>query len=47
MEVKEIDINTEKIKGYEICTKKIQHLIFWWSYHSDLLYITENGFGYY
>ena len=38
MQVKEIDINTGKIKGYGICQKKVQNLIFRWSYHSDLLY---------
>ena len=39
MQVKEIDINTGKIKGYGICKKKVQNLIFRWSYHSDLLYV--------
>ena len=38
MQVKEIDINTGKIKRYGICKKKVQNLIFRWSYHSDLLY---------
>ena len=39
MQVKEIDINTGKIKGYGICKKKkVQNLIFRWSYHSDLLW---------
>ena len=38
MQVKKIDINTRKIKGYGICKKKVQNLIFRWSYHSDLLY---------
>ena len=44
MQVKEIDINTGKIKGYGICKKKVQKLIFRWSYHSDLLYILKNHF---
>ena len=39
MQVKEIDINTGKIKEYGICNKKVQNHIFRWSYHSDLLYI--------
>ena len=38
MQVKEIDINIGKIKRYGICKKKVQNLIFRWSYHSDLLY---------
>ena len=37
MQVKEIEIDTGKIKGYGIF-KKIQNLICRWSYHSDLLY---------
>ena len=45
MQVKEIDINTRKIKGYGICnkTKKVQNLMFRWSYHSDLLYSLLSG----
>ena len=39
MQVKDINIDTGKIKGYGICKKKVQNLIFRWSYHSDLLYI--------
>ena len=39
MQVKEIDIDTGKIKKYGICNnKKVSNLIFRWSYHSDLLY---------
>ena len=46
MQVKEININTGKIKGYEICKKKkeVKNLIFRWSYHSDLLYSFFNDF---
>ena len=36
MQVKEIDINTGKIKRYGICTKKSTKSPFRWSYHSDL-----------
>ena len=39
MQVKDIDIDTGKIKGYKICKKKVRNLIFRWFYHSDLLYI--------
>ena len=46
MQVKEIDINTGKIKGYGICKKKVQNLIFRWSYHSDLLYILYYSYGF-
>ena len=35
------DINTGKIKEYGICKKKVQNLIFRWSFHSDLLYIVN------
>ena len=44
MQVKEVDIDTEKIKGYGICNKKKQNLIFRWSYHSDLLYNVRQQF---
>ena len=38
MQVKEIDINTGKNQEIWNLQKKVQNLIFRWSYHSDLLY---------
>ena len=40
MQVKEIDIETWEIKGYDISKKKeVRNLVFRWFYHSDLLYL--------
>ena len=39
MQVKEIDIDTGKNLGLWNLQKKIQNLIFRWTYHSDLLYL--------
>ena len=45
MQVKDIDIDPGKIKGYGICKKKVRNLICRWSYHSDLLYTQFNTVG--
>ena len=39
MQVKEIDINTEKNQGILNLQKKSTKSYFRWSYHSDLLYM--------